>query len=162
MRRLNRGILLAALLGVGAMGMGCASPMVERRTAREYEARGFERSDRNPDMLIQAMPPQGALDKAGLGAAKPVKLSIKNAAWSSHPILYFASLAWDYVVLPVGGTALAVVSAQQLMGSQGDESHTTTITTGNNSPVIVHSGDGAPRISNPNNPTTISTTTGGE
>ena len=151
-------IVLTWCLGALVVSLsGCAVPMVERKTAREYELRGFERSDRNPEMLIQELPTDAVMAKVGI-VVKPVKLSINDAAWTSHGVQMFFATVWDYVVLPVAGTGAAVWGGSKLMSAGGgDRTKSTTISANNGGQVNINNGTGSANQAGPAVTTTSTT-----
>ena len=143
------GVLCATLFS------GCAVPAVESRTAREYEERGFVRSERNPDALVCQLT-SNAQARAGF-VAGPLVLTTTDAAWESHPWLMLGANAWDKVVLPVGGAAAAIWGGSAVYKSVngGGNTKQTYTYVNNGGQMMVGSNGGAQQ----QNPTTTSTST---
>jgi hypothetical protein len=133
--------------------------MVERKTSTEYVQRGFTRSDRNPDMLIEDLPTPAEQARVGIKINKPLTLSINDAAWTSHPIQMFLASAYDYVVLPVAGTGAAAWGGSKLMNGGGNTKNTTTtISADHGGQVNVNHGPGTANQAGPSTTSTSSTT----
>lgn len=108
---------------------GCMKPGVLKDTANEYEGRGFHRSERNPETLVEDLLTPAQMKRAGISISKPRTLSITDAAWESHPWKMAAATAWDDVIVPGAGVAATVFGGNKLLhsGSSGDTTINNTV-----------------------------------
>jgi hypothetical protein len=163
-KQMQIAVMVAVMVGA-ALVSGCATGMTERRTALEWQRRGYTINERNPDMLQLDITPEKrlALAKQGVTIDDPLKTSKNEAAWISHPIQMALDWAWDYVVLPVAGTGAAVYGGSKLMSAGGGgNSQSTNYTANNGGQINVNHGPGQANQAGPSTTSTSSTTGAGQ
>lgn len=159
----NARVLSAAVALCGlCLVSGCVTnELVENRTVNEQRIKGWERSDRNPDVLEFVRFTKAQQAKAvGEDAPLAVRMSVSEATWNAHPIWYTISHLIDYGVLPIAG-GLASYKGYQAMTGGGGNSSSTTVYADHGGQVNYNTGNGRPNQAGPATTTTTSTSSTG-
>lgn len=140
--------------------------MVENSTVTELRAKGWERSERNPDMLNFVKISAAEMEKAGITPPAITKMTVQEATAQLHSVKYFLAKAMDYVVVPVVGAGATYGVGKALTSGKGNTETTTInaggdVNTGGNGNGSNNGGNGSGGGSGHiTKPTTQTTTTG--